>query len=438
MPKPLRLGVAGAGTVGVGVLTMLSAHAERLAARCGRQITVTAISARDREKRRGVDLSGYAWFDAPRDLARSRDIDVFVELIGGEGDPAREAVEAALEAGKPVVTANKALLAHHGVALAERAEAAGVALKFEAAVAGGIPVVKVLRESLLGNETVRVYGILNGTSNYILSRMQREGRAFQDVLVEAQAAGYAEADPSFDIGGQDAAHKLAILTSLAFGMQIDLDSVYVEGIAQIGNDDIRSADRLGYRIKLLGVAVKTDSGIEQRVHPTMVPKQTAIAEVEGVTNAITIEGDFVGDIMLVGPGAGAGPTASAVVSDICDIARGHNGAPLIVPASKLAPFERAAMRAHEGGYYIRLSVYDRPGAFAAIAGRMAEHGISLKSIVQSPEESEDRVQEGSGAPVPVVMITHRTTEAAIRRAFEAIEGDGHIDRPPKMIRIEGM
>jgi homoserine dehydrogenase len=438
MPKPLRLGIAGVGTVGVGVLTMLSAHAERLAARCGRQITVTAVCARDREKRRGVDLSGYAWFDEPRDLARSRDIDVFVELIGGEGDPAHEAVEAALEAGKHVVTANKALLAHHGVALAERAEAADVALKFEAAVAGGIPVVKVLRESLLGNETVRVYGILNGTSNYILSRMQHEGREFAQVLAEAQEAGYAEADPSFDIGGQDAAHKLAILTSLAFGTQIALDSVYVEGIDQIGNDDIRSADRLGYRIKLLGVAVKTDSGIEQRVHPTMVPKHTAIAEVDGVTNAVTIEGDFVGDIMLVGAGAGAGPTASAVVGDICDIARGANGAPLIVPAAKLAPYKRAAMRAHEGGYYIRLSVHDRPGAFAAIATRMAEQGISLKSIVQSPEEDEQGPENGKGAPVPVVMITHRTTEAAIRRAFETIENDGHIDGAPKMIRIERM
>lgn len=438
MAKPLRLGVAGIGTVGVGVLTMLSAHGERLAARCGRPIAVTAVSARDREKRRGVDLSGCEWFGDPRDLARSRDIDVFVELIGGAGNPAHEAVEAALEAGKPVVTANKALLAHHGVALAQRAEAAGVALAFEAAVAGGIPVVKVLRESLLGNETVRVYGILNGTSNYILSRMQDERREFTQVLAEAQQAGYAEADPSFDIGGHDAAHKLAILTSLAFGTQIAFDSIYVEGIDQIGNEDIRSADQLGYRIKLLGVAVKTDSGIEQRVHPTMVPKHTAIAEVDGVTNAITIEGDFVGNIMLVGPGAGAGPTASAVVGDICDIARGANGAPLIVPANKLAPYKRAAMRAHEGGYYIRLSVYDRPGAFAAIAQRMAEHSISLKSIVQSPETGDSRAENGSAAPVPVVMITHRTTEAAIRRAFKAIEGDGNIDRPPKMIRIERM
>jgi len=438
MPKPLRLGVAGVGTVGVGVITMLNAHAERLALRCGRALEVTAVSARDREKRRGVDLSPFEWFEDPRDLARSRNIDLFVELIGGAGDPAYSAVEAALDAGKHVVTANKALLAHHGVALAERAEAQNVALKFEAAVAGGIPVVKVLRESLLGNETTRVYGILNGTSNYILTRMQHEGQDFEEVLAEAQEAGYAEADPTFDIGGQDAAHKLAILTSLAFGTRIALDSVYVEGIDQIGNDDILSADRLGYRIKLLGVAMKTDSGIEQRVHPTMVPKHTAIAEVDGVTNAITIEGDFVGDIMLVGEGAGAGPTASAVVSDICDIARGHNGAPLIVLASKLAPYERAAMRAHEGGYYIRLSVHDRPGAFAAIAGRMSEHGISLKSIVQSPEAGESHGDDTSGAPVPVVMITHRTTEEAIRRAFDDIEADGHIDRPPKMIRIEGM
>jgi len=439
MPKPLRLGVAGVGTVGVGVLTMLRAHAERLATRCGRELQVTAVSARDREKRRGVDLSPFEWFDDPRDLARSRDIDVFVELVGGEGDPAYGAVEAALDAGKHVVTANKALLAHHGAALAERAEAQDAALKFEAAVAGGIPVVKVLRESLLGNEVTRVYGILNGTSNYILTRMQHEGRAFDEVLAEAQAAGYAEADPTFDIGGQDAAHKLAILTSLAFGTQLSYDSIYLEGIEQIDDVDIRSADRLGYRIKLLGVAMKTESGIEQRVHPTMVPKHTAIAEVDGVTNAITIEGDFVGDIMLVGPGAGAGPTASAVVSDITDIARRVDGAPFILPASRLAPYERAQMRAHAGGYYIRLSVYDLPGAFAAIAQRMAEQEISLKSIVQSPEEGEAAAAEdGGGAPVPVVMITHRTTEAAIRRAFDAIEGDGHIDRLPKMIRIEGM
>jgi len=441
MPKPLRLGVAGVGTVGVGVMTMLSSHAERLAMRCGRALEITAVSARERQKRRGVDLLPYAWFDDPRDLARSRDIDLFVELIGGENDPALSAVQAALEAGKHVVTANKALLAHHALALAELAERQDVALKFEAAVAGGIPVVKVLRESLLGNETARLYGILNGTSNYILTRMQHEGREFHQVLAEAQAAGYAEADPSFDIGGQDAAHKLAILTSLAFGTRLSYDSIYIEGIEQIDEEDIRSADRLGYRIKLLGVAVKTDSGIEQRVHPTMVPKHTAIAEVDGVTNAITIEGDFIGNIMLVGPGAGAGPTASAVVSDICDIARGTYGAPLIVPTGQLAPSERAKMRAHEGGYYVRLSVYDRPGAFAAIAGRMAEHGISLRSIVQSLEEADrdaGKVAHGSGDPVPVVMITHRTTEAAIRRAFDAIEGDGHIDRPAKMIRIEGM
>jgi len=361
-----------------------------------------------------------------------------VELIGGEDEPAYSAVDAALDAGKHVVTANKALLAHHGVAFAQRAEGQDVALKFEAAVAGGIPAVKVLRESLLGNEVTRVYGILNGTSNFILTRMQKERRDFHQVLAEAQAAGYAEADPSFDIGGQDAAHKLAILTSLAFGTQLAYDSVYIEGIDQIDEDDIRSADQLGYRIKLLGVAMKTDSGIEQRVHPTMVPKHTAIAEVDGVTNAITIEGDFVGDIMLVGPGAGAGPTASAVVSDIADIARGADGPPFIVPAAKLAPYERAAMRAHEGGYYIRLSVYDRPGAFAAIARRMAEHDISLKSIVQSPEEDAGAQTGEHSEPVPVVLITHRTTEAAIRRAFDAIEGDGHIDRPPKMIRIEGM
>ena len=295
-------------------------------------------------------------------LARDPGIDVFVELIGGEGGVAKEAVEAALKSGKHVVTANKALLAHHGPSLAALAEKHGVALNFEAAVAGGIPVVKVIRESLQGNQINRVYGILNGTCNYILTLMQQEGTSFADALKEAQAQGYAEADPSFDIGGFDTAHKLALLTTLAFGTRTSFESIYIEGIETITPADIEAADDLGYRIKLLGVALRTDSGIEQRVHPTMVPKHRAIAEVDGVSNCVAIDGDFVGEVMLIGPGAGANPTASSVVSDLIDIARGHIMPPFITRAKDLKPYRKAQMRAHEGGYYIRLSVYDRTGS----------------------------------------------------------------------------
>ncbi len=436
--EPLKIGIAGLGTVGAGVLQLLSRNGANLAARSGRQLQVTAVCARNRNKNRGVDLAGIEWIGDAETLARSPNIDVFVELIGGEDGVAKASVEAALSAGKHVVTANKALLAHHGVMLAALAERQGVALNFEAAVAGGIPIVKLMRESLTGNQIVRVFGILNGTTNYILSRMTHEGRAFDEVLKEAQAAGYAEADPTFDVGGHDAAHKLAILTSLAFGTQISFETVYVEGIAGITPADIEAADDLGYRIKLLGVALKTDSGIEQRVHPAMVPKHSAIAEVDGVTNCVAIDTDFAGEVMLVGAGAGAGPTASSVVSDLVDIARGHILLPFILPAGELVPYQRAQMRAHEGGYYIRLSVYDRPGAFAAIAGRMAAEGISLESIVQKRPRQQlmPHVEDGQGKPTPVVMITHRTMEAAIRRALEAIERDGHIDAPPQMIRIE--
>ncbi len=366
------------------------------------------------------------------------EIDVFVELIGGEEGVAKEAVEAALKAGKHVVTANKALLAHHGPRLAALAEKHGVALNFEAAVAGGIPVVKVMRESLLGNDIARVYGILNGTCNYILTKMLQEGRSFDDVLKEAQAQGYAEADPTFDIGGFDTAHKLALLTSLAFGTEPSFESIYIEGIETITPADIEAADDLGYRIKLLGVGVRTESGIEQRVHPTMVPKHTAIAEVDGVSNCVAIDGDFVGDIMLIGPGAGAGPTASSVVSDLIDIARGHIVPPFAIKAKDLKPYKKAQIAAHEGGYYIRLSVYDRTGAFAAIATRMAEHGISLESIVQRRPGSglPGLKRQDASTPAAVVMITHRTTEAAIRKALAAIERDGHVDATPQMIRIE--
>jgi homoserine dehydrogenase len=440
MSNPLRLGVAGLGTVGVGLLRLLTQNADIVRGRCGRSIEVVAVSARSRGRDRGVDLSAYEWFDDCTELARRADIDIFVELIGGEDGPAKAAVEAAIKAGRHVVTANKAMLAHHGSRLAQLSEAAGVALNFEAAVAGGIPIVKMMRESFAGNRAARVYGILNGTCNYILTRMEREGLDFASVLREAQDLGYAESDPTFDIGGFDAAHKLAILTSLAFGTRIDLDSVYIEGIEQITAADIQVAGELGYKIKLLGVAQDTGSGIEQRVHPTLVPARSPIADVDGVSNAVAVTGDFLGDLILEGQGAGAGATASSVVGDIVDIANGHILPAFGRPAKSLKPYKRARMRVHEGGYYVALEVHDRPGAFAAIARRMADQDISLKSIVQrGPDLYVDIARPkvaDPGETRPVVLITHDTLEKSIRKALDTIEADGAVTAPPRMIRIE--
>src|SRR5687768_16496794 len=347
MAQGLRLGIAGLGTVGTGVLDLLHRHAGAMAERAGRPVAVTAVCARDAKKNRGHDLKHYGWFDDPIKLAVSPEIDVFVELMGGEGDPAKAAVEKALNSGKAVVTANKALLAHHGAELAKLAEEKGVALNFEASVAGGIPIVKTLREGLAGNKVGKIFGILNGTCNYILTKMANEGRSFADVLKEAQALGYAEADPSFDVGGFDTAHKLAVLTSLAFGTEPDIESIYIEGIENITQDDIRNADDLGYRIKLLGVAAETDDGIEQRVHPTLIKKGSPMADVDGVLNAIAVRADFSGDLMLEGRGAGAHPTAASVLSDICDIAHARRLPAFGVPANELKPFRRATIKAQD-------------------------------------------------------------------------------------------
>lgn len=436
MSDALRIGVAGLGTVGASVLRILRDKAEMLTRQCGKQVTVTAVSARDRTRDRGVDLGGIEWFDDPIELAKSANIDVFVELIGGDEGPAKSAVEAALRASHHVVTANKALLAKHGVALAKIAEEKGVLLNFEAAVAGGIPVIKAMRESLTGNTVSRVYGIMNGTCNYILTRMWEEGISFEDCLADAQRLGYAEADPTFDIEGNDTAHKLALLTSLAFGTQIAADDIYLEGISNISLADIRAADELGYRIKLLGVAQKTDTGIEQRVHPTMVPTSSVIAQVHGVTNAVAIETDLLGELLLSGPGAGGNATASAVIGDLADIAKSRPGfqhGPVFgTPAKALQPYKRAKMRKHAGGYFIRLTVYDRIGAFAGIAKRMAENDISLESIVQRPLMDSD-VSDGIKT---VILVTHETTESAVKKALEAILKDDHLVNKPQMIRIE--
>jgi homoserine dehydrogenase len=437
--QPLRLGVAGLGTVGAGLMYLLEVNGRRMAASLGRPLQVTAVSARTKSKDRGVGLEGIRWVADAAQLAVDPEIDVFIELIGGADGIAKTAVEAALNAGKHVVTANKALLAQHGVALARLAESKGVALNFEAAVAGGIPVIKTMREALAGNSVRRVYGILNGTCNYILTKMQDEGLAFADVLKEAQAKGYAEADPTFDIGGFDTAHKLTLLTSLAFGTEVAFDQIHIEGIETIALADIQAADDLGYRIKLLGVALTTEAGIESRVHPAMVPKHSAIAQVSGVTNAVAIDGDFSGDLLLVGPGAGAKATASAVASDICDIARGLHLPPFATPSANLKPYRRAPLGTHKGAYYVRLTAHDRPGVMAAITTRMGEQGVSLESIVQRrPRKALPGIDATPepGAQTPVILITHETTEAAIRKALDGIETDGKVAAKPQTIRIE--
>jgi homoserine dehydrogenase len=432
MTQALRLGVAGLGTVGVGVLDILARHTDVIAARAGRPIKVAAVSARSRGKDRGHDLSRFAWHDDPVKLAADPNIDVFVELMGGEGDPAKAAVEAAITAGKHVITANKALLAHHGSALARLAEARGVALNFEASVAGGIPIVKTIREGLAGNRLGKLFGILNGTCNYILTKMANEGRSFGDVLKEAQALGYAEADPTFDVGGFDTAHKLAVLTSLAFGVEVNLKAIDIEGIEQITLEDIRNASEMGYKIKLLGVAVASGQGIEQRVHPTLIPKGSPVADTDGVFNAVVVKGDFVGDLMLEGRGAGAHPTASAVLSDAVDIARGNLRPAFGSPASSLRPYEAAPKRAHEGGFYVSLSLLDKPGAVAAVAKILADEKISIESIVQRGKTEKDTPR----ATASFILITHDTVESAMRAALDRIEMDGHVAAHPRMIRIE--
>jgi len=438
MTNTLRLGIAGLGTVGASVVRMIARRADALAAASGRDVRVTAVSARDRGRDRGVDLSGLTWFDDPVALASSDAVDCVVELIGGSEGAAKAVVEAALSAGKPVVTANKALLAHHGAALAKLAEERGVALAYEASVAGGIPVIKAIREGLSGNAVGRVYGILNGTCNYILSRMEAEGLTFEACLKDAQALGYAEADPTFDVEGFDTAHKLAILTSLAFGVEIDAGGVSVEGISAIQPLDLAMAAELGYRVKLLGVAQATEAGIEQRVHPTMVPRSSAIAQVMGVTNAVTVDADAVGELTLIGPGAGGEATASAVVADIVDVAAGLVRPTFGAPVAALAPARRVEMQRHEGGYYIRLTVHDRPGVAAGVATRMAQREISIESIVQrrSSKAASSDPHGRSGEPVPLVLVTYAATEGSIRAALDAIAGDGLLAEAPQLIRIE--
>jgi homoserine dehydrogenase len=425
---PLKLGVAGLGTVGVGVLQVLEQQGELLAQRCGRRLVVTAVSARSRNRDRGIDLSAVRWYEDAVALAGDPEIDVVVELIGGSDGIAKAVCETALSGGKHVVTANKALLAVHGTELAHLAERNDRTLAFEAAVAGGIPVIKGLREGLAGNVIREVHGILNGTCNYILTEMRETGREFGEVLAEAQKLGYAESDPSFDVDGIDAAHKLAILASVAFGCVVNFPAVYIEGIRHVSALDIQFARELGYRIKLLGIARRTNGGLEQRVHPAMVPIAAPIAAVDGVTNAVVADGDPVDKVVLIGRGAGRGPTASAVVADLVDIARNRWTPTFALPVERLAQLDPVPMSGRRGAYYVRLMVLDRPGVIADVTAALRDQNVSMESFIQRGR--------APGEAVPVVMVTHETDEAAMLSALDTIAGQDAVLEPPRMIRIE--
>ncbi|PSL20914.1 homoserine dehydrogenase [Shimia abyssi] len=426
MTTPLRLGIAGLGTVGVGVVKIVRQKADLLAARTGRPVEITAVSARSRNKDRGVNLSTYAWEDDPVALAKRDDVDVYVELMGGENGPAKASIEAALATGKHVVTANKALLAHHGQALAQTAEAAGRVIRFEAAVAGGIPVIKALSEGLAGNEITRVMGVMNGTCNYILTRMQDAGLPYEEVFEEANKLGYLEADPNLDVGGIDAGHKLSLLSSIAFGTQVNFAGVELEGIQRISTEDIRQAEDLGYKIKLLGVAQLTGRGLEQRMSPCLVPADSPLGQLKGGTNMVVIEGDAVEQIVLRGPGAGEGPTASAVIGDVCDIARGFRLPTFGIPASDLVEAKTAQSNS-PAPFYLHLTLVDRPGALAKIAAALGEHGISIDRMRQTRHDD---------TAAPVLIVTHKTQRSDLDAAINAMQASGVMAADPVALRIE--
>ena len=426
--SPLRLGIAGLGTVGAGVVTQLAQNAGLIEARAGRRIAVAAVAARDRTRDRGIPLDGIAWADDPLALAADPTVDVVVELMGGADGPARALAEAAIGKGKPLVTANKALIAEHGATLARAAEEQSVALGFEAAVAGGIPIIKTLREGLAANRMTRIAGILNGTCNYILTTMREQKRDFASVLAEAQRLGYAEADPSFDIDGIDTAHKLAILAAIAFGRTVDFSSVHVEGIRRVTALDILFAQEFGFEIKLLGIARATGGGIETRVHPAMIPRSSPLAHVDGVFNAIVAEGDFVGSVMMQGRGAGAGPTASAVIADIVDIARGRATPAWGQASGALSDQPSLPMDAHRGAYFIRLMVVDKPGVIADVTSVLRDCGISLESMLQRGRSP--------GEAVPVVLVTHDALERSMREALARLAELDSVLEQPALIRIE--
>lgn len=428
MTKPLRVGLAGLGTVGIGVLRILETHADKIINSTGRSIEVAGIHARDKGKDRGHELSAYRWFDTAVEMASSSEIDVVIEVIGGDSGVAKDLIEASLSSGKHVVTANKALLAKHGVALAELAEANNVSLNYESAVAGGIPIIKSLREGFAANGIEAVYGILNGTCNYILSEMRTTGRDFFDVLFEAQEKGYAEADPTFDVDGIDAAHKLSILTTLAFGVKSDFVNLDITGIRHIGADDIVYAGQLGYKIKLLGIARRVGNKIAQSLEPCLVPSESAMGAVEGVYNAVHLEGDFVGKAVLEGRGAGQGPTASAVLSDLIDIARGVKMPTFGVSASSLATMTSAGAEDIVSEQYLHLRAIDKPGVIADVSAVLRDYNISIESLLQRGRDP--------GQPVSVIIVTHECSRAAIRAAVAKIAALAAMVAAPTVLRIE--
>lgn len=434
MAEPLRIALAGLGTVGAGVIRLVEANAALIARRAGRPIQITVVGARDRNKDRGVDLSPYLWEDDMVIMGERDDVDVVVELVGGSDGPALACARTTIEAGKALVTANKAMIAHHGLELAGKAESAKVALKFEAAVAGGIPVIKGLREGAAANAIERVYGILNGTCNYILTVMEDTGRDFADVLAEAQAKGYAEADPAFDIEGTDAAHKLSILAAISFGSRLDFNAVEASGITRLRAADIAQADALGFVIRLIGMA-ETDAVGEvhhlfQRVQPHLVPFDHPLAHVDGATNAVVAEGNFSGRLLFQGAGAGDGPTASAVVADLIDIARGEIGAPFSVPVEELEALAPADAGRRLGRAYVRFMVADKPGVLAEITAAMRDAGVSIESFIQ-------RGRAEAGGEVMVAMVTHEGPERAVSEALRLLEGSPSLTEPPLVLHILG-
>lgn len=427
MEKTLNIAIAGLGTVGSGVLNILADKAAHITRKSNVRLSVAAVSARTKNRARSADISGLNWVDDAGSLATMPNVDIIVELIGGADGAAYTLCETALKQKKHVVTANKALIAKHGVHLAKLAEENNVTLAFEAAVAGGAPIIKLLREGLSANEFTRIYGILNGTCNYILTTMQDTGREFKDVLDEAQKLGYAEADPSFDIDGIDTAHKLAILASLAYGCPVNIDALYIEGITRISQSDIHYAAELGFTIKLLGICEMTPHGLMQRVHPCMVPVSEAIASVSGVYNAVVVEGDSVGKLMLEGRGAGERPTASAVVADLVDIACNRFTLPFSMPVAKLQKCRDATMDHHEGAYYVRLSVIDRPGILADITNALSKENISVESLLQKGAKQASDVQ--------IIITTHVTNEKSMMQAMKQINALPWAQEPATIIRI---
>lgn len=428
--KSFRIGLAGLGTVGVGVVKIIQQHGEMLTTRVGRPVEIISVTAGNKNKDRGVDLSAYDWADSLDAMAKDERLDAVIEMIGGSDGAVKDFVETALRHKKHVVTANKALLAHHGLALSELAEENGVTIAYEAAVAGGIPVIKNIREGLAANNVTRLYGILNGTCNYILTEMRETGRDFGDVLKEAQEKGYAEADPTFDVEGIDAAHKLALLTGLAFGVKPDFASLEVTGISHITAEDIKFADDLGYRIKLLGMAAQADGQYIQSVDPCLVPIDSALGGVDGVFNAVYTEGDFVDKTMMEGRGAGEGPTASSVVADIIDLARGNIQPAFGVPVDQLRDVSLNNAEGMHAKSYLHLRVKDESGVLAEVTSTLKEHDISIDSVVQHGEKSDNTAS--------VVIITHKAMVSDIKKALSNVEKLASMLDKPTFLRIEHM